>query len=148
MGIGWFEQPALGKLMEKKSMCGTALWGKAPLLEESWGVWSDPFYGLWFTDLKELMQGEIWFRIGGGGGGEDGHILKVELADVEWEVKESEGLIMLLSFSSRKHCKESMGLWSEADCSRERSLLLSWWHTWIWLTSSRQKIWEPQQIGI
>jgi len=28
-------QPALGKLMEEKSMCGTALRGKAPLLEES-----------------------------------------------------------------------------------------------------------------
>ena len=76
--------------MEKKSMCGTALWGKAPLLEESWGVWSDPFYGLWFKDLKELMQGEIWFRIGGGGGGVGS--LKVELADVKWEVKESWGI--------------------------------------------------------
>ena len=39
-----------------------------------------------------------------------GHILKVELAAVKWAVKESEGLIMLLSFLSRKHCKESMGL--------------------------------------
>ena len=39
-----------------------------------------------------------------------GHILKVELADVKWEVKESEGLIMIISFLSRKHCKESMGL--------------------------------------
>ena len=45
----------------------------------------------------------------GGGGGEDSHILKVELADVEWEVKESEGLIMIISFLSRKHYKESMG---------------------------------------
>ena len=36
--------------------------------------------------------------------------LKVELADVKWEVKESEGLIRIISFLSRKHYKESMGL--------------------------------------
>ena len=31
-----------------------------------------------------------------------GHILKVELADVKCEGKESEGLIMIISFLSRK----------------------------------------------
>ena len=38
-----------------------------------------------------------------------GHILKVELADVKWEVKESEGLIMIISFLSRKTLRS---LWS------------------------------------
>ena len=31
-------------------------------------------------------------------------------ADVKWERKESGGLIMIISFLSRKNCKESMGL--------------------------------------
>ena len=39
-----------------------------------------------------------------------GHILKAELADVKKEVKESEGLIMIISFLARKNCKKSMGL--------------------------------------
>ena len=60
--------------------------------------------------------------------GEGGDILKVELADVKWEVKESEGLIMIISFLPRKNCKESVGLWSEANWGRERSLLLSRQH--------------------
>ena len=37
-----------------------------------------------------------------------GHILNAELADVKG--KECEGLIMSISFFSRKNCKESMGL--------------------------------------
>ena len=55
-----------------------------------------------------------------------GHILKAELADVKG--KECEGLIMSISFLSRKNCEESMGLLSEANRGRERSLLLSCWH--------------------
>ena len=55
-------QPALGKLMEEKSMCGTVLRGKAPLLEESWGVCPDPLQGSWLKDWKEHNVRKEWER--------------------------------------------------------------------------------------